>query len=212
MVSHEIESKSSSYGVMIRAQQAKFDQKLKPHSIRSTRAIKGVLSRPFCRVVKKTIKFNLGCIFRRNSGRSSCSVPDSGVFWLGMFKLRFRRSGSFSLTHFHTSANSNVPPLRSRPNTNTFGEGLSIFFEPLHLKEKPILRKFNLSCVQVEEKMIETETALLELWASFRVLTEFRPMSDRNRDGNLRPRIQLFSDKNCTSSQIVLNCCPTKQL
>ena len=46
----------------------------------------------------------LGCKFWRNSRRSFCSVPDSRVFWSGMFRLRFRCSDSFSLTHFHTSA------------------------------------------------------------------------------------------------------------
>jgi hypothetical protein len=38
------------------------------------------------------------------------------------------------------------------PPLNTFEEGLSIIFEPSHLKKKPILRKFKLSCLQVEEK------------------------------------------------------------
>jgi hypothetical protein len=33
--------------------------------------------------------------FRRNSGRSFCSVPDIRVFWPGMFWLRFRCSDSF---------------------------------------------------------------------------------------------------------------------
>jgi hypothetical protein len=51
----------------------------------------------------------LGSKFQRNSGRSSCSVPDSGVFWPGMFRLRFRRSGRFLLTHFHISADLNAP-------------------------------------------------------------------------------------------------------
>jgi hypothetical protein len=80
------------------------------------------------------------------------------------------------------------PPLRSRPNT--FVEGLSIVFEPSHFKEKPILRKFELSCLQVEEKTTETETAPPELWVSFRVPTDFQPMSDRNRDQNLQPSLK----------------------
>jgi hypothetical protein len=54
-----------------------------------------------------------------------------------------------------------------------FGKGLSIVFEPSHLKEKPISRKFKLSCLQVEEKTTKTETAPLELWASFWVPTKF---------------------------------------
>jgi hypothetical protein len=49
-------------------------------------------------------------------------------------------------------------------------------------KEKSILRKFKLSCLWVEEKTTKIETALPELWASFRV-----PTSDRNRNPNLQP-------------------------
>jgi hypothetical protein len=67
------------------------------------------------------------------------------------------------------------------------GEGLSIIFEPSHLKKKPTSRKFKLSCLQVEEKLTGAKTAPPKLWVSFRVPTCFRPISDQNqnRDGNL---------------------------
>jgi hypothetical protein len=39
----------------------------------------------------------------------------------------------------------------------------------------------------LKKKKTKTETALPELWASFRVPTEFGPMSDRNRGWNLQP-------------------------
>jgi hypothetical protein len=53
------------------------------------------------------------------------------------------------------------------------GEGLSIIFEPSHLKKKPTSRKFKLSCLQVEEKLTGAKTAPPKLWVPFQNAVSF---------------------------------------
>ena len=65
------------------------------------------------------------------------SVPDSGILGPECYNWGFAAPPVFEWRTFtHRPISTAPPPLRSRPNT--IGEGLSIVFEPLHLKEKPI--------------------------------------------------------------------------
>jgi hypothetical protein len=65
--------------------------------------------------------FPMGCKFRQNSGQNFDSPPDSRFFGAGMLRLRFRRSASFWMTHFHKSADLiTSPPLQIRPNDEWF--------------------------------------------------------------------------------------------
>jgi hypothetical protein len=116
----------------------------------------------------------LGCKFRRNSGQSFCSVPDSGVFWPGMFTDVLSHIGRFER-----------PPCKAGLICS---ERAYLSFLSLRTSNRSRYRG-SLSWVafKLKKKMTKTETALPELWVSFRVLTEFGPMSDRNRDRNLQP-------------------------
>jgi hypothetical protein len=98
-------------------------------------------------------------------------------FWPWMFRLRFRRYPP--VFHWRTFTHQ---PIFQSPHCEAC----------LGLSERPIncfwafasQRKANIKVVKVG---LSFETALPELWASFRVLTNFRPMSDWSCNRNLQP-------------------------
>jgi hypothetical protein len=81
---------------------------------------------------------SLGYKFRQNSGRNFSSVPDSGFFVRNVMIEVSPLRHFLLMTFTHRPISTALSPLRTEPNT--IGEGLSITFEPLHLKEKLISR------------------------------------------------------------------------
>jgi hypothetical protein len=129
---------------------------------------------------------SLGCKFRQNSGRNFDSIPDSGFFGAGMLRLRFCRSASFWMTHFHTSAVLNTPPPHCKAGLIWLRRNTVSFFS-LHTSKWSWYQE---SFSWVAFKLKKNRPELRPLRRIFGSHSGFWPISDRNRNQNLHPSFQ----------------------
>jgi hypothetical protein len=101
-----------------------------------------------------------------------------------MFWLRFCRSDSFSLMHFHTSADLNAPHCEAGLIRS---ERAYLLFLSLHTSKRSRYRG-SLSWVAFKLKEKWPKPRQLRTLGLTPGSKQFRPMSDRNRDRNLQPR------------------------